>query len=309
MRNYLAFHMVVAISTLLTAITPTMIWGQEQVGYNEAWNKPTISHFTTHYRYQYFADACPYDRHPIVDISSLPPIPGLKYRSCYYMCPIDTCVASRAVIAMRCPDDPLLRKWVSSRAEWFTEWCESDDFYIESTTPGRSFSSSGGLLNFYISKIERYFSSLECEHTGADANRQFALLITDCWRVGTKYTTFYEASWYDNLSAGNTVRESYYSVNNKNGKAATITELVKKEKMSALAEIMVEYLRDSHGNFWKDDEAHREKDHSSLLSCIDGCALIREGLVLYFHPYKIASGAEGQMTAIIPYKKISGFLK
>lgn len=309
MRDFLSFLMAVAISILLSAITPTMMWGQAQSDYNEAWNKPTISHFTSHYRYQYFADAWPYDRNPVVDISSLPPIPGLKYRSCYYICPNDTCFANRAVFALRCPDVPLLRKWVSSRAEWFAKWCESDDFYEESTVQGRAFTSNGGLLNFYISKIDSSFRNRECERTEPDANRQFALLITDCWRVGTKYTTFYEASWYDNISAGNTVRESYYSVNNKTGKAATIAELVKQEKMSALAEIMVEYLRDSHGHLWKDDEVHHEKDPSSILRAIDGCALIREGLILYFHPYTIASGVEGQITAIIPYKKLLGFLK
>ena len=109
---------------LVLIVHPTRMCGQNRNDYNYA---PTISHYASNYQYQYFAEAGPNDRHPVVKLSSLPPIPGLKYRSCFYMCPVDTCYANRAVIALRCPDVPILRKWVSSRAEWFSAWCESDD--------------------------------------------------------------------------------------------------------------------------------------------------------------------------------------
>ena len=34
---------------------------------------------------------------------------------------------------------------------------------------------------------------------------------------------------------------------------------------------------------------------------MSGCALLKEGLIIYFHPYTIGQGAEGQFIAIIPY--------
>lgn len=194
-------------TTLILILLPILFAtnGQEASTYDEAWNCPTISHTTTNYKYQYFGSlAAPFDRHPTVDISSLPPISGLKYRSCYFVCPTDSCNAGRALFALRCPDKPALLRWVSSRAEWFTEWCETDDFELEYVQSGKKFYTCRGLLDHYERKIEGIFRNQECEHSDPDANRQLAMLITDCWSIGTEYTTFYEASWYDHVSAGNT---------------------------------------------------------------------------------------------------------
>lgn len=282
--------------------------GQDSSSYDEFWNMPTISHATTGYQYQYFGGlAAPYDRHPTVNISSLPPVPDMIYRSCYYVCPTDSCNAGRAVFALRCPDKPSLLRWVSSRAEWFVGWCESDDFEHESTRPGQEFSASEDILTHYVCRIDRVFRNQECEHTGPEANRQFALLITDCWSIGTEFTTFYETSWYDHISAGNTIRESYYTVNNQTGKTLELKDLVIEKKMPELAELMLNYLKDSFNVLWT--ENNKTNDPLTILESMDGFGLVREGLVISFHPYKIASGVEGEITAVIPYEKLNGFLK
>ena len=181
--------------------------------------------------------------------------------------------------------------------------------FLKTEYSGRVFSSTEKLLNFYASKIERSFRNMQCKHTGADANRQFAMLITDCWSIGTEYTTFYEASWYDNLSASNTVKESYYTVDMTTGRAASITDFIKEGKMTELAEMMIGYLKDSHGDLWIDDESHHNQEPLAVLRAMDGCGLIREGLIVYFHPYHIASGSEGQISAILPYTRIKEFIK
>jgi hypothetical protein len=35
---------------------------------------------------------------------------------------------------------------------------------------------------------------------------------------------------------------------------------------------------------------------------MDGCALLKEGLIIYYYPYTIGSGADGEFIAIIPYE-------
>lgn len=298
----------IKVILLILLAIPTAMSGQEPSSYDEFWNMPTISHATTGYHYQYFGGlAAPYDRHPTVNISSLPPVPGMKYRSCYYVCPADSCNADRAVFALRCPDKPSLLRWVSSRAEWFVEWCESDDFEHESTPPGKAFTTCSELLDHYMNKIVRSFHNQQCEHTGPDANRQYALLFTDCWSIGTEYTTFYEASWFDHFSAGNNICESYYTVNNQTGKTIELKDLVIEKKMPELAELMLNYLKDSFDVLWT--ENNKTNDPLAILEAMDGFGLVREGLVISFHPYKIASGVEGEITAVIPQEKLNGFLK
>lgn len=300
---------ITTIGLLLIALLPGKVTGQEVTDYSESWNTPTISHYSTHGCYQYFAMAHPYDRNPTVGISSLPPIPGLKYMSCYVICPVDTCYANRAVFALRCPDDPVLLEWASSQGEWFLEWCDSANPDWISTTPGKSFSSTSKILNYYIGKIEQSFKSIECEHAAdADYNQQFGFLLTDCWSVGTKYTTFYSCCWYDHISASNTTKEWYHTVNRRTGKAATISDLVREDKLLELADLMMSYLKDCSGNLWRDDPYHDDKP-IDILNKMDACALIREGLVICYHPYNIASGAEGQITATIPYNRLKGILK
>jgi len=274
------------------AVCPIRIWGQSP-------NTPTN---------QYFGGlAAPLDRNPSVDISSLPPIRGLKYRSCYFVCPQDSCYAARAIFALLCPEKPGLLRWVSSRAEWFAQWCASEDFDLPSTAAGRDFTTSSELLGYYIRKIKNSFQAHECENTGPDANQQYALLITPCCRIGSDLTTFYEATWFDHLSASYTVRESYFTVKNEVGEALGLKDIIAEEKISELAELMLRYLKDWSGNPWP---ANKEtEDPVRFLLSMNGCALLPEGLVIFFHPYQSAPGVFGQLTALIPYKELNGYLK
>lgn len=89
--------------------------------YNASWNRPTYSHASFGYKYVFFGEVSPWRREPGIDITTLPPIPGLKYRSCSVLCPKDTCFASRAVLALRCPENPVLLDWASSKAATYTE--------------------------------------------------------------------------------------------------------------------------------------------------------------------------------------------
>ena len=239
-----------------------------------------------------------------MQLSELPAIPGLRYRTCFEMCPVDTCYASRAIFALRCPDEPALLQWASSRGEWFIKCCETDEYDVEVETSGKtkSFSTYRQILDYYAEEISRQFRK-PCANTGPDPNRQIALLITDCWSTD-KYTTFYEASWYDHCSNGNTFREAYSSVDRDTGEVAILDDFVEPSQQDKLSEVMMDYLRDSNGDLWRSSPERWQIPPMDVLHSMDGCALIKEGLVIFYLPYTIASGVEGEIKAVIPYDVI-----
>ena len=72
---------------------------------------------------------------------------------------------------------------------------------------------------------------------------------------------------------------------------------------------MMKYLKNFKGELWYyPDFEWVPTDPLELLKAMNGCALIREGLIIYYHPYEIGCGADGQFNAIIPYGQIKGLL-
>lgn len=280
---------------------------QTATDYNEGWNRPTIGHASFDYGYVFFGMVPPRYREPGIDVTTLPPIPGLKYRSCSALCHKDTCFASRAVMAIRCPDNPVLLDWASSRAATYTEWCKSGMYEPrpEKYVVG---ASSDDICNKYIDAIKRAFRQQKCCGDSGMPNEQFGFLLTDCWKTD-RFCTFYEATWYDMMSCGDNTRESYYSVDLKTGKVATLDDFIPESKWQELAEIMLKHLRNGNGDLWRHpDFDWVPSDSLALLKDMSGCALIREGLIFYYYPYEIGCGADGQFNAVIPYGELEGLL-
>ena len=48
---------------------------------------------------------------------------------------------------------------------------------------------------------------------------------------------------------------------------------------------------------------------SDVLPLLDGCGLVKEGMVVYFHPYTLSAGVYGQFNAVIPYHELGNSLK
>lgn len=291
-RYYLILCCLLVLSPIIRA--------QEDTDYNDGWNRPTISHVRFDFKYVYFGMVPPRYREPGIDIATLPPIPGLKYRSCMILCPKDTCFASRAVLALRCPDDSVLLDWASSRAATYADWCK-DGMYGPQPTKYVVGESSADICNKYIPLIKKAFKQQKCYKENDTPNEQFGFLLTDCWKT-EKYCTFYEATWYDMMSCGDNTRESYYSVDLNTGKVATLIDFVPENKWQELAISMMKYLKNGNGELWKHpDFDWVPNDSLELLKDMDGCALVREGLVIFYYPYHIGAGADGEFKAIIPY--------
>ena len=104
------------------------------------------------------------------------------------------------------------------------------------------------------------------------------------------------------MSCGDNTRESYYSVDLNTGKVATLIDFVPENRWQELAISMMKYLKNGNGEMWKHpDFDWVPNDSLELLKDMDGCALVREGLVIFYYPYHIGAGADGEFKAIIPY--------
>lgn len=167
--------------------------------------------------------------------------------------------------------------------------------------------SAADICNHCIRQVEDSFRQRKCSGDGFPErpNAQRGYLLTDCWMT-PEYSTFYEATWYDEMSCGDKTTQSYYSVDRKTGKAACLADLIGEDAVPVLAGLLVKYLKNAGGELWIDLlPEHASEDPVKLLGDADGCALIREGLIIYYHPYNIGCGADGQFTAVIPYGELS----
>lgn len=273
--------------------------------YNDGWNTPTINHATDNFAYVFFGKVDAFDRTSGVDIKTLPPIPGLKYRSCSTFCPEDSYYPSRAVIALRCPEEKILLHWASGRVACFANWCKTGQFEMATDTEVLDVESAADIRNRYIWKVsEEFHRQRRGQYTDQNVpNDQYGYLLTDCWRTD-KYCTFYEATWHDMLSCGDPTTESYFSVNIETGEPATITDFVDGKDLPKLAKLLIKHLTNYKGQPWPPGAGERiPSDPLEILNRMDGCALIREGLIIYYHPYTIGCGADGQFYAIIPYSE------
>jgi hypothetical protein len=170
--------------------------------------------------------------------------------------------------------------------------------------------SAADICNQYITRIKQTFDRQRCGETTDHGipNEQFGFMLTDCWRT-EEFCTFYEATWYDWMSCGDNTRESYYSVNRATGKVASISDFVSEQDIPKLAELLLKYLKNYSGQLWTHPGFEWVATQPiELLRQMNGCALIREGLIIYYYPYEIGCGADGQFNATIPYQELYGIL-
>lgn len=293
---------------ILYLILASLFTGSAQVAadYNDSWNSPTIGHASFDFGYVFFGRVPPRHREPGSDIHSLPPIPGLKYRTYSHCCQRDTCDATRVVLAVKCPVDSVLLQWASDRVAGYV-----GQSITHNSVRKAQAGSAADICNHYIRQIREKFDRFQCSRDGDHdvPNEQFGYLLTDCWKT-ERYCTFYQSTWYDCMSCGDNTTESYYSVDIETGRVATITDLVQEKAIPRLANLMMKYLKNFKGEIWENpDFEWVPTEPLKLLMAMNGCALIRDGLIIYYHPYEIGAGADGQFNAVIPYNRLKSILK
>ena len=244
------------------------------------------------------------DRVDHLDKTYFPPIPGLYFKSCMESCQKDYCKSKRAVLAISCPKNDKLLRWVSNTACNFTNACLADS--SDRISPNHSLKSAKEICDYYIGAVRRSFKKevSVCDHEADLPLEQHGWIIADVWQKGSLHT-FLVSGWYDWNSCGDNSTFSYATVDAATGKGLGYKDLLNPSDEKKLEKLLLKYLRNEVG-MWNDSE-DRVASYSkeSLLSQMDGCALLQEGLLIYYHPYTIGCGADGEFIAIIPYEALN----
>ena len=219
----------------------------------------------------------------------MPSIEGLytSYRWAY--CQKDSCNTGYYVLGLRCPDDKTLRKWLSSKL------CE--EMKGEKLDNDSPFSD---MADYYLDHWQSYYNShlndsIICEGTGAFSypTEQFGLIITDVWQQDNYYTMCVH-QWHDMMSNGCPYSTSYYTIDQTNGHVLTLKDLVSEKDIPQIEE----KLKDALTQMKLQRGAGSLQDIDFLEACT-GVAMIKEGLLVYYHPYTIGAGFEGQYNVVI----------
>lgn len=271
--------------------------------------------FATDYEYLFFGRLGYEERTFKEDTLLFPPIEGLVHGSAYAMCPTDTCFAEYAVLALRCPPIQPLLDWVADTVNTFVHECPIGNGLLtykdqQLDIPTKHLKSDKEICDYYIGQLRHAYDGWRCTGEGDhdSLNEQSGLLLADCWNTGNLYT-FYRIDWYDWLSCGNNARESWWTVDATSGRLLSLEDLILPEKLDTLAALMMPRLINGKDSFIRAQYPYKPEEYIDVLQRANGCALIPEGLVFYFYPYNLGSGADGQYEAVIPYEELEGFLK
>ena len=118
-----------------------------------------------------------------------------------------------------------------------------------------------------------------------------------------------EATWYDCMSCGDNTTRSWFTIDKKTGRQLELCDIIKDDRMQDFAYLMMKHLTNWDGPWLDDHHDVREYDLTYYLKKCSGCALVTEGGVVYYHPYEMGCGADGQFNSLVPYDELKGILK
>lgn len=215
-------------------------------------------------------------------------------------------------VVLRCPNDGKLLQWASSRMKLFTDWviCYNIDGFGESHNGKDSVklyenpSSVKDIADYYFKKMNKYPQ----DFGGISRGQQYGFLLADIYRFGNLYT-MEEYTWYDWMSSGNNMAVSWHTVDSESGESLGLEDIINEKDFDKFADIMIKHLRYWKG-LWSDGMGELNPGQArSILDQRNGCALTPEGIVVYYHPYVIGLGFEGQFNSLVPYSEIQDMLK
>ena len=262
----------------------------------------TISYSTYDNKYVFFGMPGDFGLYLQPGDELFPPIPGLRKYYAEVAGSRDTAILARFALGLRCPSgEPHLLAWVSGQAE------EGVPSFFGEANPGACPSpvSVEAIGTYYIQAFKHvHEKGLPEAEQEPEAYRHAAagLLLADCWQQGD-LCTFYKAEWHE----WTWYKEYYYTINAATGAVLDLADFVDPSSLETLGRLALRYLENGNG----DRAAHALAISSGkeLLSYHDCCALIDEGLILTFSQGTLASNAEGQFRAVIPYEQLTGILK
>lgn len=238
----------------------------------------------------------------------LPPFKSLVHKTAHAYCLKDTCYHNYAVLALRCPPNRVLLNWLTKNIRSWVSFCLGN-FGQEEEEVGKApigkFNSAKEICQYYMKWLDKKMKAKKCM---APEDKWYCFqegyILADCWNRGNLYT-FYEVMWHNYNGMSD---ELYLTIDAVTGKELTLTDIVDSTKFDQLSKLMLERLVDVNGVYYISEPSMHEIPPEELIYRSDGCALIEEGLYLYFNQYSIGSGAQGRFVSIIPYKELTGLL-
>ncbi len=278
---------------------------------------PAIGMIATDFKYVYFGRIGYFDRSFKEDTLVFPPIPGLVHRIAYAMCPTDTCFSEYVALALRCPPIKPLLNWLSDTVRTYIDWFPIGHRLDLATgkqldIPKKHLKSDKAICDYYIDQLQHVYDGWQC--TGGDdhdhdvLNYQAGLLISDCWNSRNLYT-FYLAEWNDLMGNGYNNRESFLTIDALTGASLSISDFILPDKFDSLATLMMPRLINDKKEYYIRQADIKPEHYREILDKANGCALIAEGLIIYYYAYNIGFGCDGQYCAVIPYEELHGILK
>lgn len=198
------------------------------------------------------------------------------------------------------PDEPVILEWTSKRLKKFADWATGLNIpycpvvYSRDQVCSYYYYAIGGEKLEIIKEDDEEYIPQYAIFLGIAVNTQ-------------KYFTIEELTWA--TGCGNTEKLSWRTIDKNTGKELTIKDIIKQKHLGLFYERMLAHLCNREGlfsSFYSEDFTVRSK---VIRTQFDGIAIVPEGVVVYYHPYKIGCGAEGQYNSLIPYDELEGMLK
>lgn len=195
------------------------------------------------------------------------------------------------------PNDSLMLEWTSGRLKRFVDFATGKDIpycpIIESREQMCSY--------YYYASGGDHFKVVQDK---PEVYEQYAIFL-GCAMITEEYFTMEENTWYDNYSCGNKEKTSWFTMNRETGKELSLYDIIDKQYRKDFNKLLIQHLCNADG-YWKDNHSWEQE---SICNQFNGIALVPEGVVVYYHPYQISCGAEGQFNSLIPYAELEGMLK
>jgi len=230
----------------------------------------------------------------IIDDGSVPDINGLIYR---------TSIGKH--LAVRCPDNKVILNWVSQRIKLFADWCH---YGPSDTIPSiysvyTKASSAEDICNHYLSLIGDPDNINSQPSDTAIFREQFAKLLVDVF-YSNEYCTFQEVTWHDCGDCDDSSTYAWHTINTKNGHQLELSDLISKEDKTNFAIRMISHLCNNDGPWFDYNMELKVSDVVDVLEQRSGFALLSDGVIVYYYPYVLGNGEDGQYNALIPYEEI-----
>lgn len=220
-------------------------------------------------------------------------------------CKKDSCNAGYYVIGLRCPKNLYVKRWVSTQI--WKKMKEDGDKRISKLSINNPAVTDKQIVGFYLKgwkeNYDHYLNhQLVCEQSGKTKfpTEQYGLFIADVWK-NKNYYTMCVHRWYDMSSCGDNSQTSFYTISSTKGKVLTLRDIILEKDY-----LKIEMLLKKKLACEKKQRGVSQLQKLSYLKYIDGIALIKEGLLIYFYPDNIGYGYEGQYNIVFPYKQLKG---